>query len=162
MDVRNCRHTLTPQVHVTLLFLGDTSGSAVEGIVGELSRVCARTQPMALRCTRIASMPASRPWLLAAMFDPCPALDSFQEHLVASLPETEGGNDHKRFTAHATLCRFRRGVRTRRVDAAIDGGSFEIREIRLVRSHLGPAGATHEVVATMALGDPGGGGIAVD
>lgn len=143
--MRLARHRLVPmrQVHLTVRFLGETKAEVVESIALDLDRIARRTPPLRLRIERLITLPRTRARLVAAETDLPPALERLFEAaaLLPGAPVRPGPP-----TPHLTLARFARGVRARPINQPIDPIPMPVDEVRVVRSELGPEGATHEPV----------------
>ncbi|MFG0274860.1 MAG: RNA 2',3'-cyclic phosphodiesterase [Phycisphaerales bacterium] len=144
-------HRLVPvrQVHLTVRFLGETPEAAVAGLGDDLARLAREIGPFPLRVDRLLTLPRTRARLLAAGTDLPEGLGALIEgaSLLPGAPIRPGAP-----TPHLTLARFARGVRARTMSEPIESVEFDVGEMHLVRSDLGPAGATHESIRIAPLG----------
>lgn len=144
-------------LHLTLAFLGPVDPSHVEKIEDAIRDVASRCSAMTRATGRLGAFarPGSARVLWYAVADPDGGLSALAGdlgralHLTASEP----------YRPHVTLARARR----RSVDlrgwieaasATAPEGSLAVRELRLMRSHLGAGPARYETLATFPLGDP--------
>lgn len=143
-------HRLVPvrQIHLTVRFLGSTAPGALASLEDDLDRIGAETPAFRLTVERLITLPRTRARLVAAETDLPPALRGLMEATAALPGEPVRGGDP---TPHLTLARFRRGVRSRPIHESIEPVSFDADEMHLVRSDLGPEGATHESVRIAQL-----------
>jgi len=145
-------------LHLTLAFLGHLPADRLEPIRSALATVSAASDPFPLRirgagffgqnaCARVL-------WLGA---DGGRELLSLQASLVRELAVV-GHREDRPFRPHFTLARARdpRGSRrladASRALAAVDLGSFLVREFVLYRSELGPNGSRYTALAIFPLG----------
>ncbi len=146
------RRVPTDQVHLTALFIGPRPTGELDDVCESVARSCSGIEPFELRARRVMTLPErGRPRLIAVETDAPPGVMELHRRLVHRLA-TGSGKRPDRFLPHLTVCRFRHGERPRRVDEAIDGPSFEVREARLMRSVLRPEGAQHAEVVSVPLG----------
>jgi len=148
--LRLARHRLVPvrQTHLTVRFLGETRAEAVESIAQDLDRIARQTPPLRLRIERLITLPRTRARLVAAETDLPPALERLFEAtaMLPGAPVKPGPP-----TPHLTLARFARGVRARPINKEIDPIPMPVNAAHLVRSELGPQGATHETLRIARL-----------
>jgi len=157
-------HRLTPpeQIHLTLHFLGDTPEAELETVVESVSRSCAGLAAAELRALRFLTLPTRGPARLVAVeTDAPPSLLELQRRLAQRLARRPHARPGNRYLPHLTLCRFRTPGRVKLAEEALapllDASSraaapFPLREVKLVRSVLGSAGARHFEVASASLG----------
>lgn len=147
------------RLHLTLKFLGEVDGSAVEGVEGALAGVAGGFAPLTLRLGGVGGFPSLRaPRVVWLGVDGGPELervwDSVEEELAAQGFPREG----RAFHPHVTLGRARRGARSpafRGMEGAAGEVSFRARcrveGIDLMASVLRPTGAEYSVVTSFAL-----------
>lgn len=144
-------HRLVPvrQIHLTVRFLGETPAPAVGTIGDDLARLAREVEPFALRADRLLTLPRTRARLLAAATDLPGGLAQLIEgaSTLPGAPVRPGAP-----TPHLTLARFARGVRAGTISEPMAPIEFAVHEAHLVRSELGPAGATHESIRIAPLG----------
>lgn len=158
-------HRATPagQVHLTLQFVGDTAEVEVERVAESVSRSVAGISPFSLRAERFITLPRTPPGrrareaprLLAALTDAPPELLEIQRRLAHRLARSVRERPGEGFVPHMTLCRFRDGSVADAVDRPTEGpgaAPFGVGEVRLMRSVLSPAGASHAEVERFPLG----------
>jgi 2'-5' RNA ligase len=92
---------------------------------------------------------------------PVAGLDALAAAVVAATAGLGRPPDDRPFRGHLTLARARRGASVRGLAGQLAGdevaAAFPVREVRLVRSHLGPHGARYEDVHVRRLaGGPTG------
>jgi 2'-5' RNA ligase len=137
------------QIHLTVRFLGETPAPAVGAIGDDLARLAREVEPFALRVDRLLTLPRTRARLLAGATD----LPAGLAHLIEGASTLPGAPVRPGApTPHLTLARFARGVRAKTISEPTAPIDFEVREMHLVRSDLGPAGATHESIRIAPLG----------
>ena len=146
--------------HLTLAFLGAVDPETVEKVRPQVSRVAGRHAPMRLVTGGIGAFPsASRARVVwYGVEDPDGRLAALAGDLARSL-RLEAGSP---FRAHVTLARVRRGPADLRgwlseASASAPTGTLELRQLALMRSHLGQGAPRYETLVTMELGGPGSG-----
>ena len=143
--IEGVRWTTPDQWHVTLRFLGSVESAdpaiaalaTLEGAPGAVASIDGRPirlgrEVLALSVEGLAD--------LAALVG-----DAFAG--IGRPPE------HRPFRGHLTLARGR-GVRTLSTSLRFQRASFTVHAVSLVESHLGPAGARYESVASVELASP--------
>jgi 2'-5' RNA ligase len=139
------RWTTPDQWHVTLHFLG--SVESAEPAMAALATLAGA--PGAMATIDGAPFRLGREVLALKVEDLAP--------LAALVGDAFAGigrpPEHRPFRGHLTLARGRavRGLRTSRRFQRV---SFRVLSVRLVQSHLGPAGARYETVASVELAQP--------
>jgi RNA 2',3'-cyclic 3'-phosphodiesterase len=127
------------QWHVTLRFLGPADEAAAVEALGRLRapRASARLGPRVSRLGRSVV---------------CLPVTGLDDLAAAVRTATEGIGDppDRPFVGHLTLARLRDRAACGVTGTAVDLG-FEVDEVVLVRSTLGPAGARHEPVLSVPL-----------
>jgi 2'-5' RNA ligase len=146
--------------HLTLAFLGGVDPEMVDGVRARASEVAGRHAPMRLVAGGIGAFPsASRARVVwYGVQDHDGRLAALAGDLAHSL-KLEAGSP---FRAHVTLARVRRGSADLRgwlaeASASAPTGTLELRQLDLMRSHLGQGAPRYETLATMELGGPGSG-----
>jgi 2'-5' RNA ligase len=161
--------------HLTLHFLGEIEPERAELVRLAMPGVIAVHQPFDLRTAAFGVFPNFRRprvlWL--GLHGPVHRLESLQQDLGRALANLDFAGTGEPYHPHITLGRVRNNdgervrlrdlpeaVKTRFVDAttgaAIAPGSqpIPVREVLLMRSHLGREGPHYETVASFPLGDP--------
>ena len=146
--------------HLTLAFLGGVDPATVGEVRAGASEVAGRHEPMRLEGGGIGAFPsASRARVVwYRVEDPDGRLAALAGDLVGSLGLDAGSP----FRAHVTLARVRRGSADLRgwlseASASAPTGMLEVRQLELMRSHLGQGAPRYETLATMELGGAEGG-----
>ncbi len=118
-------------LHLTLKFLGDVDEELLPDVIGAVRRASARVPSFAFELGSLGAFPSPRrPRVLWVGID---APDALWDLVIRNPRDAEGANEHL-----ATL--------------SAPNGRVVIRETRIMKSTLRPAGAIHEVVAAVALG----------
>jgi 2'-5' RNA ligase len=161
--------------HLTLHFLGEVEPERAELLRLGLPAVVARHPAFELRTSRLGVFPnLRRPrviWL--GLYGPAHRLESLQRDLGAALAELDFPVGDEPFQPHITLGRVRNSgtpamplralpdaIRRRIFDDARNdfiappSRPLPVREVHLVRSHLGREGARYETIARFPLGPP--------
>jgi 2'-5' RNA ligase len=140
------------QVHLTLLFVGDTEARDVPDVIESVSRAALGVGPLVLRAESLIVLPERGPArLIAAATDAPKGLLELQRRLATRLARPS--KRREAFTPHLTLARFspRAWPGERRLE--IPAIEFSITRVALVRSDLGPAGARHAPLHEVELSD---------
>jgi 2'-5' RNA ligase len=162
--------------HLTLYFLGETARERAELVRLALPGVFAGHAPFELRTAALGVFPHFRRprvlWL--GLHGPVHRLETLQQHAGQALRELGFAVGDEAYHPHITLGRVRNddgervrlrdlpdAVRERFIDhatgAAVAPSSVPVpvREVILMRSHLGKDGARHEPIASFPLGGSG-------
>lgn len=153
-DIVLPRHRPTPaeQVHMTLVFIGDTAVRDLDHVVESLWHAAAGTPCFSLQCTRLCTLPErGRPRLVAMQTEAPAALLDLKYRLAQRLAHRPRAGGGERFWPHFTLCRFAHDADAQSISREVALPAVPIGEVRLMRSHLNPAGARHELVAAAPL-----------
>jgi 2'-5' RNA ligase len=141
------RWTTRDQWHITLRFLGEVDDA---GVIEEALRdsvACSRAVRADLgpRVQRIGNM----------LWAPVTGLDDVAGSVVGATASFGAPPGDRRFRGHITLARHRsrkKGSVLRAAQGQHLSGSWDVHEVELVRSHLGPGGSRYETIARVALG----------
>jgi 2'-5' RNA ligase len=141
--------------HLTLAFLGAVDPATFGEVRAKVSQVAGRHEPMRLEAGGIGAFP-SAPRARVVWYgveDPDGRLAALAADLAGSL----GLEAAPPFRAHVTLARVRRGFVDLRgwqpeARASAPTGVVEVRQLELMRSHLGQGAPRYETLATMELG----------
>lgn len=147
------KHRATPaeQLHMTVLFLGETAERELDNVLESIARAAAAVASFALTPTTLSLLPERGPArLVAALTDTPPALVELRRRLVARLATQR--RKPGPLTGHFTLCRFGAPTRCKLPAVELRVEPFEVRSISLQRSILRPEGAEHRHVARFELG----------
>ena len=145
----------TPQLHVTLRFIGD---GETESVGNALALV--RFSAFSISFAGVGRFPPRRsPRVLWAGIEPEESLRTLQTKVEAALRGAGIAPDEKPFSPHLTLTRLGDGASPREVEEWLDerkrfrSASFRIAQFFLYSSRLGPGGAQHTRERSY---DPGG------
>lgn len=145
--------------HLTLKFFGNVAPDRLPELASRMARVAASGQPLEMRTTNIGAFPSERRprvfWLgLTGDVEPLAALATQVERASGDF----GNPDDRPFAPHITFGRLRNGA-TSPADfasavATLDLApiAFQIDQLQLVRSVLGPAGPTYTMIGNWRLG----------
>jgi 2'-5' RNA ligase len=152
-------------VHLTLLFLGETAEPAVPGLAAKLREAFARCPPLDLRLAGGGTFPPARPARVAWVGVEAPAeLLTLQEDVTRAAVDALGFEPEKRaYHPHVTLARcpdpWRRDAidKLRTALTGPIGPPFVADHGVLFESKLSPKGARYRPVETFPMaGEPGG------
>jgi 2'-5' RNA ligase len=128
-------------LHVTLVFLGDRP-------LGDLPRIVEAERAMPE--LRLGPIVRLRKVLAVELGDPTGALAAMQARIATALDHDEG----RPFRPHVTIARARPRTRPRGTTLQLAPQTFHGRSVTLYASHLSPAGARYEVLATSGYIQP--------
>ena len=142
--VDGVRWTSREQWHVTLRFLGSVDDPAA--VVDALPRVGAG--PVEARLGPAVGRFGNR-----VLHAPVSGLGELAEEVAAATAGIGQPPEDREFSGHVTLARVAKGARVDlgRLAGEAVSGRWTVRQVCLVESHLGPAGARYEVVASFGL-----------
>lgn len=146
--------TVPENLHITLVFLGDITREAVLKVSGILDEISGDVEPFEVECGGLGTFgsPRSPRIIWAGIQDGDVPLGALQEKLARRLRGEGFRLEDRPFHAHVTLGRVRstRGVRDLTSVLASDKntrfGRFRVDHLLLMRSRLGPSGATYSVI----------------
>jgi RNA 2',3'-cyclic 3'-phosphodiesterase len=159
------RWTGRPGWHFTLAFYGEVGEELVPDLAARLRRAAARTPPFPLALRGGGQFGHGRALWTGAEGD-LPALRLLAERAEAAARKAGVPmGEHRRYKAHLTVARSRDAVDVRPyVDSltGFTGGTWTVRELVLVRSHLPRSGVPgeqprYEAVDRWPLGTAAGG-----
>lgn len=153
-DLPEHRMVRPDQLHMTLLFIGDTPTKELDDTIESVQRATGGLHAFVLQPACLISLPnksRSPARLVAAQTDAPSTLLELQRRLATRLSTTVRHRPGDRFLPHLTLCRFQRPRRMTPLCADVEVPSFPVTDIRLMRSTLLPGGAEHHQVASCAL-----------
>lgn len=156
---RDLRPLRADALHVTLAFIGYRPERDVEAIAAAVTKALADGRATLEFQPEIAARPPQRPKLYAAALAP---LDDLMGLRAAVARELSGRklfkDDRREFWPHVTLCRVKSAARDHRVPDelpsapdALTRQPYAAEAVTLYRSHLEPAGARYEALASFAL-----------
>jgi RNA 2',3'-cyclic 3'-phosphodiesterase len=145
------RRVAAENLHVTIAFLGICAEQDA-ALAGAVLRALARPVGT-LRTAGALWLPPRRPGVLAIALEHEPALAEVHRDLAFALADAIGLQpEQRRFRAHVTVGRVRRGTHVRTQDPLEPPAlEFPAATLTLYRSHTGPAGARYEPLARAAL-----------
>jgi RNA 2',3'-cyclic 3'-phosphodiesterase len=155
---RDARWVRLAGLHVTLKFIGETPPENVEEVKAALNNIPERA-PIALKFGGVGFFPnARRPSALWAGVEAGPELGALATEIEGALgPTGDKSKQHKKFTPHLTLARFKDSPAVDTLRVAIEKagplkfGSSSATEFHLYQSVLKPGGAEYTRLATFSL-----------
>lgn len=153
------------QLHLTLKFLGNIPGSAVEELSSSLRAIGEPYSPLRLRAEGLGCFPGARNprviWI--GLQGDLTALEQLQEEIERASSRWAEKEEPRRFSPHLTIGRVRENAwrEARQIGAVLETaaapvlGAWSAREVCLMRSQLSPQGVMHTALATLPLGAPG-------
>ncbi|MDD5707492.1 MAG: RNA 2',3'-cyclic phosphodiesterase [Kiritimatiellae bacterium] len=157
-ETRAVRWAPPGQMHLTLLFLGETETELASAIGAEMSAAAAAANAFTIAVRGIGGFRRGRGvGVVWAGIAESQALHALQADLTARIGEQGGDARRKAFAPHITLGRVRVPQPDPPLDAAIarfadyDGGQIAADAIQLYRSEITPTGAVHTRLLTARL-----------
>ena len=153
------RWTRPEGIHLTFFFLGETPEARVAAIGDAIAPVATSAAPFRLEAHGVHPFPAhGRPRVL--VFGLRGDLDTaarLKKELDGALQEIGFTPDDRPFRPHLTLARAREGragdwKTPLAREAEADGGGFEVRQLVLFESRLGPGGSQYRELQKFDLG----------
>jgi len=144
---------LTPaeQVHLTLVFVGNTGAKQLRGVIESVERAASGIGPITLMPTRLATHPSGKsPKLVAVFTDAPPGLLELQRRLARRLTPEPDRVDRV-FVPHLTVGRFDPATNAVAFDVPPVLAPFDVGEVRLMTSRQTARGVVHDVVAAVPL-----------
>ena len=146
------RATAPQLLHLTLLFIGDTSERELEDVRESIERSVAGVGAFELGAGRLVGLPSEREArLVAAETDSPPGLLEVQRRLAARLARNPKDKRPGRYLPHVTLGRFGQGATEAFEAREIPEVRFGVDGVRLMKSVLRPGGAEHAEVGWFGL-----------
>jgi 2'-5' RNA ligase len=141
-------------VHLTLKFLGDVPEDDLDGVRVALAEVCGRHGPFEVETSGFGAFPSARKarvvW--AGVGEGYDRLHSLVEDVEGSLENLGFAREGRAYRSHLTLGRARGSPAALDLsEAAAQGLRFPVREVELVRSVLGRAGAAYSTLEAYPL-----------
>lgn len=165
------RWTPVGQLHITLRFLGNVPVGSIGAIDERLAAAAAGCRSFALSLGGVGAFPSlRRPRVLWVGAASGPELSALHAAVEAALEACGFEPEDRRFKPHVTIGRMRRVKRGgRRESAASDAmvdaariaraidfrAEVEVDRLYLMKSRLGPSGATHTVAGEYPLARSG-------
>ncbi len=159
-EVRGLRAVASHQLHFTLKFFEDLPEAKVAAAKGAVARAAAAASPFLLHLSGLGTFPPRGParvlWAgCAAGGDALSSLAGAVEREFAA----EGFEPETRpVSPHLTLARVkdpraaREAAAISSANVAFDGGAFDVKDLVLLQSVLGPSGAAHTPLGRFPLG----------
>lgn len=140
------------QVHITLLFIGDTDERQLDEVIESMQRAASGLRAMTLPVERLIALPErGDARVIAAEASAPPVLIELQKRLAQRLARTRPKRERE-FLPHLTLGRFpASGVRLRERAWPAPKVDVMVTDIRLMASVLRPSGAMHREMARSAF-----------
>jgi RNA 2',3'-cyclic 3'-phosphodiesterase len=147
------------KIHITLKFLGDVEVSRIEQLSRAAGRAAAHVEPFELTIAGPGAFPPHGPprvlWL--GIEDASGQLSNLQRSLEDECAAAGFQRDSRPFKPHLTLARLRTPHGARELADAHRAASFEpqtfnVSELVLMRSELGPGGSRYTPLSHHALG----------
>jgi RNA 2',3'-cyclic 3'-phosphodiesterase len=152
-------------IHVSLLFLGDTARDHVAPLSAALDRIAPAHAPFAVRVAGLGTFGSPRsPRVLWAGLEPSRPLAALQAQVAEAAVALGLSPDLKEFKPHLTLGRVRSPRGREELAAALrragqpDFGNADVGRVVLVQSRLKPDGAEYSILHAAALSGPAAGG----
>ena len=143
-------------VHLTLKFLGEVSHDTLEGTAQALEAVCGRHEPFEVEPSGFGAFPsAGRARIVwAGIGEGSDWLRALTNDVEASLEPLGFGREDRAYTPHLTLGRARgQPVAVEAAESHLTVPGFTVRQMDLVQSVLGGAGATYSTLAAYPLSE---------
>ncbi len=154
LTLPRCRATAVEAVHLTVQFIGAVAVSDLEQTSESVDRSVAGLPSFSMSLERICTLPERGPARLIAAVGDLPAeLLEMHRRLVQRLARNVLPREKQRFLPHMTLGRFSSPVRLPPIDQPIEGMTFPVTAVRLMKSTLRPEGAVHAEVRLWPLED---------
>ncbi|MGH7505056.1 MAG: RNA 2',3'-cyclic phosphodiesterase [Longimicrobiales bacterium] len=157
------RWTVPDAIHLTVKFLGDVNEKRVPELRRRLCSVAERYPPFALSLGGLGAFPDvrhARIWWIGVRR--IAVLSALHGALEASLDEAGFPRDDRPFSPHLTVGREKgdgRAAPDRRIREALThvayASTIDVREVDLMRSHLGGGAPRYERIVQAPLGPPG-------
>jgi 2'-5' RNA ligase len=142
-------------VHLTLKFLGDVPGGALDGVARALEQVRLRHEPFEAELSGFGAFPSARRAriLWAGIGAGSEPLRDLARDVETSLEPLGFEREDRAYVPHLTLGRARgRPVSLEAVEKFPPLG-FRVRNVELIQSALGGGGATYSTLATYLLSE---------
>lgn len=146
--IAGARWVAPENLHVTLRFIGEVDEDKAEGLVAALSNVTAAPFDVTIKGLGAFGHPPHALWA-GVEDDPTGALAALYANVESALVREGLEPEHRKYTPHVTLARFRE-VNMSRVARFMEGSgdlaleAFTVTSFTLFRSHLRHEGAQYE------------------
>lgn len=143
-------------IHLTLVFLGDTDYTLIPKIVESLGKI--RSEKLKLTCLNLGGFPnLEKPHNLWVGFKENEEIIHFQEKISKILKAADiQFDDSRKFKPHVTFARIKKSRNLENIVNKIskkDFPCFPVKEIILFESELLSDGPKHTLIKTLPLGD---------
>jgi len=144
-------------LHLTLKFLGEIDESFQDDVIGAVRRAAAAVPPFWFDTSGIGAFPSdARPRVLWVGVDSGQELYDLARLVESELAAVGFPSERRPFHPHVTLGRIRdprgaTGVAEALTTLKAPEGRVVVRDVRVMKSTLAPAGAIHEVLAELPL-----------
>lgn len=144
------------QLHLTMVFIGDTRPKEVREVKESVDRSCAGLRAFTLSAGRIVTIPTPEdggpPRLIAATTDSPPTLLEVQRRLAQRLTKPKKNGRRSRFLPHLTLARYQHGETSEAIDQPLaEPVSWRVSGFTLYSSVVTVKGSVYQVVHTAVL-----------
>lgn len=155
VDIPGVRWVPVDKIHLTLAFLGEVDGAAMERLTGELARV--QVTEFQLCFSGTGCFPdRRRPRVLWIGLEPHPRLHQLAERVRDAVLACGVPQEERPFSPHITMARLKLSP-PRECDAFLDQHkklklpALYVREFTLYQSSLTPQGAVHTPIRNFPL-----------
>jgi len=148
------------QIHITLKFLGEVPDQKVVRVAGAMAAVAEATPPFRIEVGGIGCFPP-RGWVRVVWIglrDPSGELGRCFDRCEAQMSRLGFAREGRGFSPHITIGRVRKGSNLAALRSAIETidlpgtCSFEVDELVLFQSVLGPKGPTYTALSRAKMG----------
>jgi RNA 2',3'-cyclic 3'-phosphodiesterase len=148
------------KLHITLKFLGEIEPARLEDLSGAASRAATRAEPFRLTIDEPGAFPPhGQPRVLwLAVEDASGRLAALQRTLEDACAAAGFPREPRPFKPHLTIARLRSPQGARELAAAhreahFEPQTFNVPELIVMRSELGPGGSRYTLLSNYPLGD---------
>jgi len=159
-EVRGLRTVPSHQLHFTLKFFEDLPAGRVSAAKDAAARAVASASPFLLQLSGLGTFPPRGP--ARVLWAGCAAGGDALSSLAGAVERefAAGGfePEARPFSPHLTLARVkdpraaREAAAVASANVAFDGGAFDVKDLVLFQSVLGPSGAAHTPLGRFPLG----------
>jgi RNA 2',3'-cyclic 3'-phosphodiesterase len=145
---------IPPQnLHVTMMFLGNVADDAIEPIATALASAASSAQAGSTRLEGVGAFPnPKRPRVLwVGLNDPSEVLARLAASVGDALEPLGFVREQRRFRPHVTIARIPRPTPMDLDGIAVEPLEVPVREVVLMRSHLGKGSARYEALMRWPL-----------
>lgn len=145
--------TAVGNLHVTVLFLGDTDEEKIPAISEKLDQIAAATPNFSIRFDKPIYAPPNKPTTMVWMkFAEIEEFKTLAEKVIDEIGKPE---DKQKILPHITLARFREDALVSKLPklgpTGLEGGELAVGKISLIDSKLTPAGHVYTKLAEYYL-----------